>query len=223
MVCLSCSKGRHLDLIQHRILKSILHVPKFALNIFVQAIANCPPMSVRQTILRHSRQSRLRSRWNSDWWVDDAVILTQKGLRGEVFPEDPSLPSPQIGKAIILFDRFVEPTDTLLKSRFEGELSYAVLQKLVKLRISPGLLRLFALWIIQSWRKFVPRVCRTCHQVIEDQLHILQCSQLCFKLDQNPLIPVVLPFDPPRPRSPHLVVEERLRSIVSLPNRKPLL
>ena len=181
---------RHLDLIQHRILKSILHVPKFALNIFVQAISNCPPMGVRQVILRHSRQGRLRSRWNSDWWTDDAVILVRRGFRGEAFPEDPSLPPPLTEKSIILVDRFVGPTTLLLEFRFEGEISYAILQKLVKLRISSGLLRLrlFALWIIQSWRTFVPRVCRTCLHVIEGQSHILRCSQLRFKLDQDPLI-----------------------------------
>ena len=109
---------------------------------------------------------------------------------------------------------FIEPTDQLLRYRFDGELNYAVLQKLICLKISSGLLRLFSLWIIRSWRSFKTRFCKKCSQVVESQFHVVSCTQLSETLNSDHSLPHYLPLDPPRPRSASLVVEERIRSIV---------
>lgn len=173
-----------------------------------------PPLQVRQTTLRFSRFNKLRGRWSNEWWVEDLLIVVKKGWIGEVLLEDPSLPRRGSEKSAILYDLFIEPTDQRLRSRFDGELSYAILQKLIRLKLSPGLLRLFSLWIIQSWRNFKTRTCRKCSQIIESQTHVLLCTQLALVLDSDRLLPPHLPLDPPQPRSASLVVEERIRSIV---------
>ncbi len=203
-----------LDCAQLKLLKMFLNLPKLALNDYVHAISACPPLSTRQKVLRHSRLEKLRGRWSTEWWIDDVLVSAMKGWVGEAFPEDSSLPRPGTEKMVMLYDLFIEPTDQLLRSRFDGELSYAIVQKLTKLKVSPGIFRLLSLWIVRSWRNFKTRVCKKCSHVGCDQFHVVTCAQLDSKLEADLLLPPYLPLDFPRPRSESLVVEERIRAIV---------
>ena len=213
---LTTKKGALVILENHqlKLLKEMMRLPRFSLNDLVFGLTACPPMRVRQTVLRFSRLQRLRGRWSTEWWVDDLLVVARKGWEGEDFPEDRSLPRPGTEKLVILNDLFIEPVDQMLRSRFDGELSFAILQKLMKLKISSGLLRLFALWFVQSWRSFKTRTCKRCSGVVDSQSHVLSCTQLLATLDADHSLPRYAPLDPPRPRSASLVVEERVRAIV---------
>ena len=96
---------------QMRILKHAVGLPLNSLNLFVEALTSCPPMEVRQKLLRHTRQQRIRSRWNSNWWMEDALIVARKGWLGEDLEEDQSLPHLETEKLVLLNDPFIEPTD----------------------------------------------------------------------------------------------------------------
>ncbi len=207
---------------QLMLLKQMLNLPKLALNDYVYAVAACPPLRMRQITLRHSRLARLRGRCNSDWWTEDALVVAKKGWGGEEFQEDPSLARPGTEKLVILNDLFIEPTNQLLRSRFDGELSYAIVQKVTKLKVAPGIFRLLSLWIVRFWRNFKTRTCKKCSEIIGNQHHVVTCAQLLSKLAADNLLPPLFPIDPPRARSEFLVIEERIRSIVMKQQLKEL-
>ena len=112
-----------LEAYQLKILKQMLNLPKLALNDYLYGITACPPLRVRQTVLRYTRLNRLRGRWSTEWWVDDLLVVAKKGWVGEDFIEDPTLPRRGTEKLVILNSMFIEPTDQLLRSRFDGELN----------------------------------------------------------------------------------------------------
>jgi hypothetical protein len=161
-------------------------------NDVVQAISNCPPIAIRQLLLRHTRAVRLSRTWNSPDWPSCALPFVLRCSFGDELvlddDNDVTLKYCQVRRRA-----FYAPIEASLRQRTNGTVSRGLLRWLLNAPLTPGVFRTLLLWILGKWRQFTPKPCMKCQEPFTRQMHVITCSSLPFRLEECSTLPPNVP------------------------------
>jgi hypothetical protein len=175
-------KALHLlEMCQKRIVCGFLGVNINSRNDVVQAISNCPPIAIRQLLLRHTRAVRLSRTWNSPEWPSCALPFVLRCSFGDDLVLDDDI-DVTLKYCQVRRRAFYVPVEASLRQRTNGTVSRGLLRWLLNAPLTPGVFRTLLLWILGKWRQFTPKPCMKCQEPFTRQMHVITCSSLPFRL-----------------------------------------
>ena len=180
----------------------------------IDAASGCPPFEVRRLLLRTRRDRSIRGLWFSA--DSDAFALTyvMRGLFGNdaiVSSPDDAVPLTQL-TSTIFFDNFTEPLSRSLATYSDNTLTLTAIRRIVIFPSDAGRNQLILYWCLSKWRNFRTVTCQNCGSFYQQQEHIVECSDLPFRLLTDPRLDVIQVH----PDNPLKIVEAYVTSISEL-------
>lgn len=186
---------RMINSCQKRIICNFLGVNPNSRNDIISASSNCPSMYVRRQLLRHNRAIRLEKAWDSPTWYDNALLYILRCVYGPTLrlPADVDTTQKYSDVRRTLFS---DPLNSLLRQRSDGVFDRSLPRWLINSPATPGVIRTILLWMLGKWNPFEPMECKACHSNINDQVHVMECSNI-HDLLLNSDLPVTPSVCPP--------------------------